>query len=333
MARSAGTAAEISVIIVNYNTAALALAAVESVLARDHGGRRVDVHLVDNASPLGDGDTLRAAITARGWLDRVTLYAETVNHGFGRGNNLVLEALCRRPVPPDLVFLLNPDARLENEAIKYLADRMKDNDQIGAAGARTCKATGEPSVSAFRFPSIIGEFAKAVNFGPINRRIRRWDVPMDQNLGTTQVNWVSGAAVMLRMQALREVCFFDPNYFLYYEETDLMLRMARAGWETWRVAEALVVHIEGEATEVRSGELIRKRRPSYWYHSWYIFFSKNHGRFYALSAAAAWVSGVWINHIVSFIRGKAPSSPLFFLQDFWRVAVRPILGLKAQHYD
>ena len=49
---------EIAVIIVNYNTAALALQAIESVLTRSHGGRNVEIHLVDNASPTGDGAVL-----------------------------------------------------------------------------------------------------------------------------------------------------------------------------------------------------------------------------------------------------------------------------------
>ena len=54
---------EISVIIVNYGTAALTIAAVESVLARRHGGRRVDIHVVDNASPGDDAARLCARPT------------------------------------------------------------------------------------------------------------------------------------------------------------------------------------------------------------------------------------------------------------------------------
>lgn len=118
------TGAEIAVIVVNYGTAALAAGAVESVLGRDHGGRTVEVHLLDNASPGNDAETLAATAESRGWGPRVTLHFEAVNHGFGRGNNLVLTRLASRPNPPDKVFLLNPDARLENEALAVLAETL-----------------------------------------------------------------------------------------------------------------------------------------------------------------------------------------------------------------
>ncbi len=116
----------ISVIVVNYGTADLAIAAVESVLASAVAGYRVDVHLVDNASPGGDAAQLAEAARARGWGARVTLYPETTNHGFGRGNNLVLRALAARPVPPRYVFLLNPDAQLQNDVIPILADYLEE---------------------------------------------------------------------------------------------------------------------------------------------------------------------------------------------------------------
>ena len=58
--------ARIAVIIVNYNAADLAVAAVESVRARGHGGHQVDIHLVDNASPDGDGAVFAETARARG---------------------------------------------------------------------------------------------------------------------------------------------------------------------------------------------------------------------------------------------------------------------------
>ena len=111
----------IVVIVVNYTTADLSIRAVESVLTRQHAGRHVEVHLVDNASPGGDAETLRTAHAERGWGNAVTLWLETENHGFGRGNNVVLTALNTAADPPDKVLLLNPDAYLENEAIDILA--------------------------------------------------------------------------------------------------------------------------------------------------------------------------------------------------------------------
>jgi GT2 family glycosyltransferase len=325
--------AEISVIIVNYNTAGLAIEAVQSILARHHKGRTVDVHLLDNGSLKGDSAVLLAAATKRNWGTNVTLYLEAKNHGFGRGNNIVLEALGRRPSPPDMVFLLNPDARLKNEAVGILADFLDAHPRAGVAGARIEKPGSIPVTSAFRFPGLISEFAGAAAFGPLARLCAHWQVPRSTDLATSPTDWVAGAALMARFKALAEVDFFDPAYFLYYEEVDLMRQTARRGWETWHVAEAEVVHMEGAATGVKSGEYIRKRRPAYWYHSWQHYFRKNYGRIFALLAAGAWMLGALLNHAIARLRGKAPAAPLHLFQDFWAMAGRPLLGLKARPHD
>lgn len=146
--------AEVAVIVVNHGTAELAIAAVESVLARDHGGRAVELHLVDNASPDDDADRLAAAHAERGWGARVVLHLESENHGFGRGNNLVLEQLAARRTPPDKVFLLNPDARLENEALDLLAGVLDARPKAAFAGSAivTPGATGSPRRSGFQAP-------------------------------------------------------------------------------------------------------------------------------------------------------------------------------------
>ena len=147
---SKDTTADVSVIIVNYGTAVLALEAVASVL--DQGNRLREVHLVDNASPGNDAEMMAQAIAERGWGGRVRLHAERTNHGFGRGNNLVLEQLANQATPPDKVFLLNPDARLDNAAIDILATFLDAHARVGAAGARIEKPGQVPVTAAFRFP-------------------------------------------------------------------------------------------------------------------------------------------------------------------------------------
>jgi GT2 family glycosyltransferase len=79
---------DVAVVIVNYGTADMAIAAADSVLNRTADGLTVEVHLVDNASPGNDAEVLRQA--ASRWGDAVTLHLEPTNHGFGRGNNVVL---------------------------------------------------------------------------------------------------------------------------------------------------------------------------------------------------------------------------------------------------
>lgn len=316
----------VAVIIVNHRTATLAIEAVESVrrFSPDH-----EIHLLDNASPGGDADLLARAHAERGWGDQVLLHVERTNHGFGRGNNLIFAKLADRAVPPDHVFLLNPDARLANDAIGVLAAFLEANPTAAIAGARIKRPDGTPAVAAFRFPSLAGEFATAAALGPVSRLLSRWQVPLPPELPTSRVDWVSGAAFMCRFEAIRRHGGFDPAFFLYYEEVELMRRFARQRLAVWHVAEATVVHHEGASTG-HGADRIQARRPVYWYDSWYLYFRGTHGWRYAAMAALAWLGGAALQALASAARGRPARLPRRFFSDLWARIGRPLLGLSPR---
>jgi N-acetylglucosaminyl-diphospho-decaprenol L-rhamnosyltransferase len=186
--------ADIAVIIVNYGTPELALGAAASVLERTHPGHTVELHLVDNASPDGGAALIAEAIAARGWQGRLTFHAETTNHGFGRGNNVVLHQLAAREAPPDYVFLLNPDAALDNEAVAILADFLTAHPRAACAGAELREpGTEDPVRASFRFPGLASTFAEAVGFGPVSRLLDRYTVSLPPAAEAERVDWVAGA--------------------------------------------------------------------------------------------------------------------------------------------
>lgn len=316
---------EIAVVVVNYGTPGLALEAVGSVIERDHGGRGVEVHLVDNASPGDDAEILAQAITERGWVDRVQFYPETRNLGFGVGNNVVLDALAGRTNRPDKVFLLNPDARLDNEAIDLLAQALDNAPGAGCVGAGLLDPDGTPTTAAFRFPGLAGEFAEALSFNPVSQLLDRWRIPLPPEHPSGTVDWVTGAAVMFRFEALLQSGFFDPGFFLYYDEVDLIWRLRQKGWDCHYVSEAKVFHIEGAATDVRGDEIALRRRPAYWYESRRLFTYKSQGRARGILTAAAVNSGAVLNHLHRRIRGRHPTVPAKFIQDYWHNVFRPLL--------
>jgi N-acetylglucosaminyl-diphospho-decaprenol L-rhamnosyltransferase len=316
----------IAVIVVNYGTADLAVEAVQSVLSHSHGGRCVTVHLVDNASPGEDAQRLAAAHAARGWKDGVTLWPETENHGFGRGNNVVLEALAAQETPPDAVFLLNPDARLENEAIDILATALEADRRAAAAGAGVRRPDHAPVTAAFRFPGLANEVARTANLGLLHRlwQHRRVPLPPDQPAGA--VDWVSGAAVMFRFEPLQQAGFFDPGFFLYYEEVDLMRRLRATGWRILYAPQAHVIHEEGAATGQFAGQAGRQRDPAYLYQSWAHYFARAHGRAGALGIALLMWPAALVNIVHRRLRGRAPTLPKSFFADHWRYVIRPLLS-------
>lgn len=312
----------VAVIIVNYGTPDLASNAVESVLARTHGGHTVEVHLVDNASPGDDVAQFRKRAAENNWGDRVTLWDESENHGFGRGNNVVLRALSGRETPPDYVFLLNPDAELTNEAIPILIDAMEADPRIATAGAGICNMQAEPMSAAFRFPSMASEFLRTANFGPLDRLFssNRASLPPDYPQGP--VDWVAAAAVMFRLEALHEVGYFDPGFFLYYEEVELMYRLNQHGWKTIYVPKAQARHVEGAAT---GGGGMRRDRPSYIYESWRHYFLTTKGRGAAIAIALLVLPAAFLNVAQLRLRGRTPTIPAKFLSNHWRLVLRPLL--------
>lgn len=316
---------DVAVIVINYGTAELAIAAVESVLNGRHDGLSVAVHLVDNASP-GDDAALITKAAAR-WGERVTVHLEITNHGFGRGNNLVLRALGAMPEPPACVYLLNPDASLKTDVIAELHAFLDCRPSVGVVGSGIDRPEdGAPLVCAFRFPTMLSEFIGAIGFGPLSRLFAGTAVPLPADTPTGSVDWVAGASMMARLSALRDVGYFDPDYFLYFEEVDLMKRLRNKGWEIWHCAEARITHIAGAATGVHGKDTVRRRRPGYWYDSWRLYFEKNHGRSYARAASVLLLVGTWLGNLVDRLRRKPVRSPAHFTADFARRVIRPLFS-------
>ncbi len=315
---------KVAVVVVNYGTAECAISAVASVLR--YGLQQGDLHvyLVDNASPGDDASVLERACAAHDWSGRVTLLRAASNLGFGAGNNLALEAMASDP--PDFVFLLNPDARLKNNAVDHLTTALINQPDVAVVGAGISRPDIGPVTAAFRFPTIYREFVGALSFGPVSRLFPSGIVPLPADHPSGPVDWVAGAAAMFRYEVLTEIGGFDPEFFLYFEEVDLMRAISRRGWQVWYLPDAQVWHDEGRSTGVRSAEPQRRRKPSYWYASWRYYFAKNHGRLHALLAASAWLLGSLLNHGISALRGRQPAAPLRYGADFVRAGVLPLLA-------
>ncbi|MFT3987020.1 glycosyltransferase [Aestuariivirga sp.] len=323
MSNIRGQMSEIAVIIVNYGTATLAIGAVESVLARQHGGRSVEIHLVDNNSPGNDRAVLADA--AKGWGSRVTFYPETENHGFGRGNNVVLKRLAERAVPPRYIFFLNPDARLETDCIGELARFLEAHPQAAIAGCGVDDpARARAAYSAFRFPGVISAFFGSARLGPVSRVFSRWMIALPPDMAEGEVDWVSGSGFMARFDAICSVGFFDPGYFLYFEETDMMFALKKLGLQVWFCPSSRIAHIEGAATGIHNRDMAARRTPPYWFQSWKRFHSKNYGAFHARVCALAQLSGSAIDRCITVLTGRTQEMTAHFVGDFFRQVAVPL---------
>ncbi|SIT84094.1 glycosyltransferase family 2 protein [Pontibaca methylaminivorans] len=300
------------IVILNYRTAELTLRAAAEALA-DSRDMRAEIVIVDNDSRDGSLGAISAAISRRGWDadNRVRLIDAGRNGGFGAGNNVGIRAGLSDGSRADFVYLLNSDAWPEPGTIRTLLDFMQDRPTVGMAGSAVRGEDGVDHQTAFRFPSIAGEFESCARIGPISRLLARHIVALPCYETATRVDWVAGASLMMRMDMLDRIGLFDETFFLYFEETELCRRAARAGWECWYLPAGRVIHIGSVSTGMKNWA----RVPTYWFDSRQHYFIKVHGRTYWMAATLAHVGGSLLFRLRQFISRRKVDDPPHFLRD------------------
>ena len=298
----------IAVAIVSYRTADMvadALPPLLEELSRFASGRVV---IVDNASPDGGAARLAERLAGMGNPEAVTLVASPDNGGFAKGNNLAFQTLRDQPGPlPDAVMLLNPDAVMRPDCLVDLARVLAENPKVGVAGAQLVNERGDRWQAAFNFPSAMGEFARELK---LDLFLRRWPVLAPKMDAPGPVDWITGAAMLIRWEMIEAIGGMDETYFLYFEEVDYMLQARRAGWETWHVPAAAVTHFDGGSTGIVNGRPTKGRMPSYWLDSYNRYFAKNHGAGYMRLAASLKLVGLLLGDLQLSLRGRRlPRTP------------------------
>ena len=305
--------AQVLTVILNWRTAPMTLQATEAAL-RAMQGMAGAITIVDNDSGDGSFEMLSAEVAARGW-DRgavpVRVLQSGWNGGFGAGNNVGIRAGLPGGGRPDYVYILNSDAFPAPGAIHALLDHLEAHPDTGFAGSYIHGEDGVAHRTAFRFPSIASELEGAARTGPVSRLLRAHIVALPIPQTTTRVDWLAGASLMMRQDVLDRIGLFDETFFLYFEETDLCLRAARAGFPTDYVRESEVMHIGSVSTGMRTW----RRIPAFWLDSRRHYFTKNHGHFYAAAATLAHVAGGLLWRARLLVQNKDRGDPPHFLRD------------------
>ncbi|MFV0491841.1 MAG: glycosyltransferase [Pseudorhodobacter sp.] len=310
-------------VILNWRTAEMTLRATAAARAamKDLPGA---ITIVDNDSGDGSFERMSAEIEARGW-DRgeipVRVLQSGHNGGFGAGNNYGIRAGLPEGVRPDYVYILNSDAFPEPDAIRALYQRLETHPETGFAGSYIKGEDGLPHQTAFRFPSIASEFEGSICFGPISRLLRRHIVPLPVPEETRRVDWLAGASLMMRQDLLDRIGLFDETFFLYFEETELCQRVARAEMKIDYVRESEVVHIGSASTGMKTW----RRMPSYWFDSRLYYFTKTRGRLYAFLATLALITGAGLWRLRMLIQRKDSVDPPKFLRDLIAHSLRAVM--------
>ena len=207
---------DLSVMIVNYNTAAFLKRCLNSLSSQ--GDINLKVIVIDNASDDNSQELVRNEFP---WVE---LVANKQNLGFSRANNQAL-----RSCKSKYVYFLNPDTEVQQGALVAMTRFMDSHPEVGLAGNRIINPDGSPQSSVeTRYPGQkhAREELKGLEGG---------------------IAWVLGASMIARAGLIEDLGGFDERFALYGEEQDLCLRIRKAGWAIGHIPDAVVIHWGGQS--------------------------------------------------------------------------------------
>jgi GT2 family glycosyltransferase len=285
---------DLSVSIVNTNSRELLLACLESLAPVE-----AEIVVLDNASEDGSA----AAVRER--FPHVRVIEQEHRAGFGSNHNTVIRATTGR-----YVYVLNEDTTANDWSFERITEYLDAHPQVAALGPRLVYPDGRLQDSAWRFPTPLVSTMGLATLGQLG-------VKQSKGASVRPVDWVMGAALVLRREALDQVGLFDEDFFLYSEEVDLQARLRQAGWETHYFPELTVVHHESQFS---AG--IPERRINEMWRSRHRYWRKHHSRMGARVAALATGSQYAARALLSPAARRDPGIEArmrLHARDAWRV--------------
>ena len=168
---------------------------------------------------------------------------EQANVGMGAGNNAGMRVAQGR-----YFFLLNPDAWVTGDAVEKLVAFADAHTDAAIVGPRLRYPDGTLQRSVRGFPSVwrlATEYLFIRKLAPRSAVLNPLYAGGFRHDEAREVEWVVGAALLVRREAADAVGLFDEEFFMFSEETDWMYRFREAGWNVWFYPGAEVVHVGG----------------------------------------------------------------------------------------
>jgi GT2 family glycosyltransferase/glycosyltransferase involved in cell wall biosynthesis len=234
----------LDVIYVNYKSTKGLIKSIESLNNKNSVKYNLHIIVVDNSS---EEDNRRV----KDLIPGIKLIRNKKNVGFGAAINQALKYCFSK-----YIILLNPDTLVIDGFIEASIRFIDQNDNIGILGPMIFDEDGGVQGSARSFPTILtslfGRNSPITKIFPKNS-ITRSNILTNQCDGKTpmEVDWVSGACMVVRREAMQAVGGFDERFFLYWEDTDLCKRIRDAGWKVVYFPEAKVIHSVGKSSNTR----------------------------------------------------------------------------------
>ncbi|MFN8176555.1 MAG: glycosyltransferase [bacterium] len=256
------TAPEVSVVVVSYETCDLLRRLLASLRAAG-SARASEVLVVDNAS--GDGTV---AMLREEFAD-VRVIANAENVGYSRAVNQAIRAASGR-----YLLILNPDIEVLPGSVDALVGHMDAHPETGIAGGKLLNSDGTLQYSCRTFYTFATLLHRRTPLGKLfpNSRTVREHLMMDwDHESVREVDWMLGACLMVRREAITDVGLMDERFFMYFEDVDWCYRMKQHGWKVVYVPDARMRHLHRR--ESAGGGLFNPRLFAH-LNSMFRFFDK-----------------------------------------------------------
>lgn len=251
----------VTVVIVTYESTDTIGPCLDGLQA-SYEAQLVEVVVVDNAS---DDGTAQCVEEAYPW---VTLLRNEVNVGYGQGCNRGLERAGN-----EFTVFMNPDVVVDPQCLEKLVGFMQAHTRAGLAGPSIKRTAGDYQ-AAGGLPSPWREVCNALRIGTDIVQ-RKAITPGDEPF---QTDWICGAIMIGRTDVLRTMGGFDARFFLYFEETDLCVRMRNHGYQVWAVGTATAQHASNaSARKVRQDLGDGECLSEHYFRSRMYYMVKHHG--------------------------------------------------------
>jgi N-acetylglucosaminyl-diphospho-decaprenol L-rhamnosyltransferase len=279
------------VVVINFRTPKYTIDCLASLEPEVRSLPGTVVHLVDNASGDDSLPRIREAISARGWSGWVHLMAEEKNLGFAGGNNVALRRILAMENPPRYVLLLNSDTVVHPGCLAACLAAMEADPGVGMLGCLLLNADGTMQNAARKFPTPLRETVRALGLPWIAPKAFGWadidDPAWDRTATTRDVEWICGAFMFLRTDALRQAGMLSEEFFFYGEDLEFCHRFHRTGWRIRHDPRGVVTHFGGVSSD--DARLAATLRNSLTWSAWFKVQRLCYGRL-----AAAWLRAVYV---------------------------------------
>lgn len=216
----------VSIIILNWNGLDDTIECLDSL--KNITYKNFNIIVVDNGSDGNDADVLTEK-----YGTQIQLLKNDKNYGFAEGNNIAIRSILNNN-NSEYILLLNNDTVVDTDFLSELVEVIESNELIGIVG---------PTIFYYNRPDIIQFAGGIINMWTGRRSvIGEGKLASEIHNNINEVDYIMGAALLIRTSVIKQIGCLDSDYFSYTEDVDWCFRAKKTGYKIFHVPSSKIFH-------------------------------------------------------------------------------------------